>query len=461
MEKFNFYQITDLHYYANEAIGSYGKFFELRCNNDQKSVAESGAIVDAAFKELADDKDNEIVIISGDVTYDGEKVSHDLLVKKLRKLKKAGKRIFLTFATHDFDNNARGYTEIGDFKLEEYTREELRALYNDFGWNEAIAEHVPSYSYAVKMHEGWRFLLLNDDGNGRSFCGYDETLVAWIKNQVKEANEAGEKVVAVTHHPMLPPGLIYPLFSHRDMLGDYETVAPLFADLGIQYCFTGHTHMQSITRLETARGNSLYHINTGSICAYPAPYRKMTVTDDGIDVKTHNLKNFDWPLGGKTTEEYMKDHFLFMIKDIFDSMENDIEHFKVLANGFSMDAKTVDTLKPVLQALGKSINSLTFKSLGRILMVSSKIDPTVENVKVRDFLMELIINLYSGVRKFTPDTAEYKSFMAIISRVPKFVTLKDHFGNPVAISDVVEDLLYNKGEYDNTDAFLPFREVRS
>ena len=29
------------------------------------------------------------------------------------------------------------------------------------------------------------------------------------------------------------------------------------------------------------------------------------------------------------------------------------------------------------------------------------------------------------------------------------------------ISDVVEDLLYNKGEYDNTDAFLPFREVRS
>ena len=110
MEKFSFYQITDLHYYANEEIGSYGKHFDLRCDMDQKCVAESGAIIDAAFEELAADKDNEIIIISGDLTYDGEKVSHDLLLKKLEKLKKAGKRVFVTFATHDFDNNARGYT---------------------------------------------------------------------------------------------------------------------------------------------------------------------------------------------------------------------------------------------------------------------------------------------------------------------------------------------------------------
>ncbi len=461
MEKFNFYQITDLHYYANEEIGSYGKHFDLRCGIDQKCVAESGAIIDAAFAELAADKDNEIVIISGDLTYDGEKISHDLLLKKLQKLKDAGKRIFVTFATHDFDNNARGYTEIGEFKLEEYTRAELREHYKDFGWSEAVSEHVPSYSYAVKMVPGWRFLLLNDDGDGRSFCGYDDTLIDWIKNQAKEAEREGERVIAVTHHPMLPPGLIYPLFSHRDMLGGYEIIAPMFADLGIQFCFTGHTHMQSVTCIDTALNNRLYHVNTGSIAAYPAPYRKMTVTEKGIDVKTYNLGHFDWDLRGRTAEEHMKEHFLFMIKDIFDSMENDIEHFKQLAKGFSMDEKTVDALKPLLKILGKIVNGLTFKSLGRLLFVSSKIDPMIENVKVRDFLMELVINLYSGVKRYTPDTVEYKAFMAIVSRIPKAVKLKDHFGNPVEISDVVEDLLYDKGEFDNTNTFLPFKEVHS
>lgn len=459
MEKFSFYQITDLHYYANEEIGSYGKHFDLRCDMDQKCVAESGAIIDAAFEELAADKENEIIIISGDLTYDGEKVSHDLLLKKLENLKKAGKRVFVTFATHDFDNNARGYTEIGEFKLEEYTRAELREHYRDFGWNEAVSEHVPSYSYAVRMCEGWRFLLLNDDGDGRAFCGYDDTLVEWIKNQAKEAKEAGERVIAVTHHPMLPPGLIYPLFSHRDMLGGYEVISPLFADLGIQFCFTGHTHMQSVSCIDTARKNRLYHVNTGSIAAYPAPYRKMTVTDEGIEVRTYNLGRFDWDLKGRTAQEHMKEHFLFMIKDIFYSMENDIEHFKQLAKGFSMDEKTVDALKPVLKVLGKIINGLTFKSLGRLLMVSSKIDPMIENVKVRDFFLELVVNLYSGVRRFTPDTVEYKAFMAIVSRIPKSVRFKDYFGNPVEVKDVVEDLLYDKGEFDNTNTFLPFKEI--
>ena len=140
-------------------------------------------------------------------------------------------------------------------------------------------------------------------------------------------------------------------------------------------------------------------------------------------------------------------------------MENDIEHFKQLAKGFSMDEKTVDALKPVLKVLGKIINGLTFKSLGRLLMVSSKIDPMIENVKVRDFFLELVVNLYSGVRRFTPDTVEYKAFMAIVSRIPKSVRFKDYFGNPVEVKDVVEDLLYDKGEFDNTNTFLPFKEI--
>lgn len=461
MKKLSFYQITDLHYYANEEIGSYGKYFDLRCDMDQKCVAESGAIIDAAFEELAADKDNDIIIISGDLTYDGEKISHDLLLKKLEKLKNAGKRVFLTFATHDFDNNARGYSEIGEFKLEEYTRAQLREHCKDFGWNEAIAEHVPSYSYAVKMNDEWRLLMLNDDGDGMAFCGYDDTLIEWIKKQAKEAKEAGERVIAVTHHPMLPPGVIYPLFSHRDMLGGYEVNAPLFADLGIQFCFTGHTHMQSVSFIDTERKNRLYHINTGSIAAYPAPFRKMTITDEGIDVKTFNLNKFNGDFKGKTAQEYMREHFLFMIKDIFNSMENDIEHFKQLAKGFSMDEKTVDALKPVLKILGKVINGLTFKSLGRLLLVSSKIDPMIENIKVRDFLLELVINLYSGVRRFTPDTVEYQAFMAIVSRIPKAINLKDYYGNPVEIKDIVEDLLYDKGEFDNTNTFLPFVEYNS
>lgn len=456
MKKPTFYQITDLHLYADEAIGSYGKGYDRKAQMDQKCMKESCAIIDAAFEEMIADKETDVIIISGDLTFDGEKASHDLLLTKLQKLKDAGKRVYLTTATHDYNKTACGYTEQGAFKVEQYTREQLRELYADYGWQEAIAEHKPSFSYVVPVFPGWRFLMLNDDGDGEAFCGFNDDQLAWIKAQVRDADAAGDRVIAVTHHPMLPPTKIYPIFSHRDMFGGYETTAPMFADLGIKYVFTGHTHMQSIKHIDTVRGNRMYHINTASITGHPAPYRLVTIEPDGLDIKTKNLQSFDWDLGGKTVDQYMKDHFLFMLEDIFDSMENDIEHFKQLAKTFSMDEKTVDRLRPLLKILGKMVNGVTFKGLARMFFVGSKVDPSVADKKVRDFMLELISDMYSGVRQFPPESKEYQSFMPVVRRIGRVVRLTDYYGVKVELSDLFDDLLYNVGPFDNNNAFLPF-----
>lgn len=457
MRDFSFYQLTDLHMYAKDEIGSKGKSFEFKCATDQKCMEESCAIVDAAFEKLAADKKIKTIVITGDLTFDGEKISHDVLVTKLQKLKDAGKKVYVTTATHDWNMNANRYDGDKIEPVEKYTRDELRKVYDNFGYSDSVSVHEPSYSYAVVPQKGLRFLLLNDDGDGLAFCGYDESQLDWIKQQADEAKKNGERVIAFTHHPVLPPSLIYPLFSHRDMLGDYEKTAPFLADCGIEFVFTGHTHMQSISCLESMNGNKLYHVNTGCITAFPAPIRKVTVQKDGVDVKTVFLDGFNWDMGTQTTEEYMKEHFDFMLRDIFDSLENDIEHFKLLAKNFSLDAKTVDRLKPILQTFGKVINRLTFKGLGRMLMVSREVDPIVEDLKVRDFVLDVISRMYSGRRCYTPDTAECKAFMAFAKRIGRFIELKDPAtGDVVFIEDLVEDLLYDTGDLDNTNAFLPY-----
>ena len=146
-----FYHITDLHLYAADEIGSYGKYYDLKAQMDQKCMKESCAIIDGAFAEMAADKETDVIIISGDLTFDGEKASHDLLLQKLQTLKDAGKRVYLTTATHDYNKHALGFTDQGTFKVEQYPREKLRELYADYGWQEAVAEHKPSFSYAVKM----------------------------------------------------------------------------------------------------------------------------------------------------------------------------------------------------------------------------------------------------------------------------------------------------------------------
>lgn len=61
---------------------------------DQRCVAESEAIVDAALELIAKDGSCDIVLVTGDVVCDGEMAGHISLAEKLKKLKAAGKRYF-------------------------------------------------------------------------------------------------------------------------------------------------------------------------------------------------------------------------------------------------------------------------------------------------------------------------------------------------------------------------------
>ena len=456
MNDFTFYHITDLHLYNTEGIGSYGKFFDAHCKIDQKCVAESVAIIDAAFEKLAEDKDTEYIIISGDLTCDGEYESHAMLLEKLKALKESGKKIYVTFATHDHCMEAKRYTDEGEEILATYHRDTVRQMYNEYGWSDATSEHIPSYSYAFSPQEDIKILMLNDDGDGKEYCGFYEDLMEWIENECKDAKEKGQRILAVTHHPAIPPALVVPVISHRDMLGNYETHTPRLADMGIEFIFTGHTHMQAIDYLDTEKGNRIYHINTGSVVGYPMPYRKINVGQYGIDVKTLYLDDFEWDKGGKTTEEYMKDHFSFMLRDMFDTMENDIEQFKEYAIGFSMERETVDKLKPVIRILGKIINNITFKDVGRLLLISPKVDKSVEDRKVKDFILEVITGVFTGIINYGPKTAEHKACRALAKRLSPVIKFKDFYGNPIALEAIMEDLLYNTGDYDSADAFLPY-----
>ena len=140
MKKFNFYHLTDLHYYANELIGSSGEAYEMKCQVDQKCMAESGAIIDAAFNKLIEDKDTEIVLISGDLTFDGEKQSHDALKEKLTNLKNDYDKLSSKlWDDHELTRNqamALGYEEISAeerpalAKLQTECRHKLRAIGN-------------------------------------------------------------------------------------------------------------------------------------------------------------------------------------------------------------------------------------------------------------------------------------------------------------------------------------------
>jgi hypothetical protein len=453
MKPFNFYHLTDLHYYANEIIGSYGKSYELKEMLDQKCMDKSGAIIDSAFESIAQDKKTEIVLISGDLTFDGEVQSHDALVEKLKALQNKGKKVFITFATHDFHMHARKFTDDGVIYLDKYTRAELREKYADFGFNQAIAEHEGSYSYCVQLTDDTRLLALNDDGDCEEFCGYYNDLLQWIKLQVEDAQKAGCKIFAMTHHPILEPSPIYPLFSHKNMLGGYEFTGPYLANLGIEYVFVGHTHIHDINSLTTKQGNTMYQVNTAALTAYPLSYRKVSFSDAGMDVKSVQVEKIDADTDGLTALEYAKKHFTYMIEQIFETLENDYENFIVLSQGFSGDEVMLRKFRPIFQKLGGILNGLTFKKFCRIFACSKYVDKSIEDKKIVRFMCDVIINMYSGNEIFSPDTAEYRAFIPVCKKLGKIVKLKDYQGNPVALDKLIARVIYDDGIND-MNAFL-------
>lgn len=134
MKDFSFYLVTDPHYY-DSSFKRTGSAYEERSKTDQKCVAETPAIIDAGFEQIASDKSTDIVLIPGDLVYRGEYQSHVGFREKLYKLRDSGKKIYLITARHDYAEDPVEFDGDKTIPVKGMEREELRDFYREFGFD--------------------------------------------------------------------------------------------------------------------------------------------------------------------------------------------------------------------------------------------------------------------------------------------------------------------------------------
>lgn len=393
MENLKFYLVTDTHYY-DTSFKVDGKAYEERSRTDQKCVAETGAIIDAGFKQLEDDRDTQIILIPGDLVYRGEYQSHVGFRDRLYKLKEQGKRIYLITARHDYCEDGEPVEFDGDklVPVKGMPREELREFYKDFGFDEAISEHKESMSYVVKLQEGYRLLALNCDGDCKDFKGLWDDQMQWALEEIKKAHKAGDYIFAMTHYPLLPFSPIMNLIGDAK-LTDWEKRANEFADAGLNLIFTGHMHAQAVTDYTTEKGNTITDVQTGCFVGCPCAYRKVIIDDENVNIKSYTIDYFDYDKGGKTAKEYFQWRFDRMI-----------------------NWKMNEILpRPAMKILEK----FTLKKLGRLLCF--KVDKSVEDRLAKDVGIELVRNIFIGNEPYVKGTPIYEAMAKMIKRL-HFVT---------------------------------------
>lgn len=396
MQNLNFYLVTDTHFF-DPSFKRSGAAYEKRSISDQKCVAETPAIIDAGFKQIADDKETNIILIPGDLVYRGEYQSHIGLRNRLYKLKEQGKKIYLITARHDYDDND-SFEFDGDKMLpvKAMPRVELRDFYKDFGFDDAISEHKESMSYVAQLADGIRLLALNCDGDCKDFKGLWDNQMKWALEQIEDAHRTGNYIFAMTHYPLLPFSPIMNLISDSH-LTDWEKRANQFADAGLDLIFTGHMHAQAVTEYVTENGNKITDIQTGCFVGCPCAYRKVTIKDSTADIKSYTINDFDYDKQGKSAKEYFQWRFDRMI-----------------------DYKMKEILpKPAM----KILNKLTVKKICNLLWFNP--DKSIQNILAKDLGIELVRNIFIGNEPYVKGTAVYETFEKLLNRLSLIIHIAE------------------------------------
>lgn len=349
-------------------------------------------------------------------------------------------------------------------------RHDLWDMYYEFGPNEAISCHKESMSYVVQLAPGYRLFALNDDTNykpeGERGSGFSDDCMNWILEQLKDAQEHDQYVIAMTHHPMIAPSPFYAIIGKGDMQRNHETTREIFADAGLHCMLTGHTHVHNISSIVTEKGNVFYDIACGAMIGCPPVMRTITFDPKHakIDVDTTVIKDVPGlDTGGKPFDEYMRGFFFGMISEVIWAMGNDIDRLAEMTPAFSIPGEKVKKLAWIIKPVGKFLNKLTFKKIWKICKKESGLKKEdiadIADNKVVDFILELVQNLYCGDSPYGPDTREYKLTCACLNVIDSFLnTIHFSIGKVLkgatSVRGLVEPLLWNPGFCD-AKATLP------
>ena len=325
--------ISDTHLLGRKFIAD-TKDYQDAMDVEIKSFTDSEAIVDKQLAEVKKQKP-DVLLLSGDLTKDGEYENHVLLAGKLKQLQKAmpNLKIYVINGNHDIHNEFAMLFNTKDGKAVPATRT-TPALFEKayditYKSNTIIARYTPpegeaagALSYAARIKKGYTLIAIDsgryspdntDSGEAEHETGgaIPESLRSWVVKQIRAARKRGDTVIGMQHHNFVPK------FSMEDdilaafLMNDWESWANTVADAGLHYMFTGHLHSEDVSRWVTDKGNEVFDIETGSSQTYPNPFRvttftrtrdkNSTVTETVTGKTIQNLSvSYVSPLDGKT-----------------------------------------------------------------------------------------------------------------------------------------------------------------
>lgn len=295
MDTHTIFIATDMHY-ISPSLTDHGEYFsQMAASGDGKVIMYSEELMEA-FVEQVIAAGPDCLILSGDITFNGARQSHEDLAAKLQRIQDAGIPVYVLPGNHDLNSrNAASFSGASYTRLPGVTQAEFESIYQDFGFGGAIACDPHSLSYIAEPFPGLRVLMLDVNTPGAS-AAVPERTFAWLEEQLSDAKSSGAKVISVSHQN---------LFAHSSMfttgyvLRNARRIRAMYDRHGVKVNLSGHMHIQH--SMESLTG--FLEIATSSLAVSPCQYGVITVVGDQAQYRSQTVDVSAWAARSGRTDE--------------------------------------------------------------------------------------------------------------------------------------------------------------
>ena len=272
--------VSDMHYFSPSLIENEDFMWKVAMESDGKDTVQSALIAQAFVDDMLKLKP-DVVIITGDLTLNGEEASHEELRDLLGKLKDIGIEVYVMTGNHDVNMTAYRYTNDGVEEVPSFGSQRFEDHWWDFGYGNALSQDRWSNSYIAKLNE--KTWLLTVDSNTGSKGTIRKSTLDWIDENLAKAKQKGIRVISATHQN---------LFVHNEnfvwgyQLNNAAALIELYEKYGVEVNLSGHLHVQTIVE-----SNGIADIAVSALVDTPLQYGILTVSGDKLSYRTREISN--------------------------------------------------------------------------------------------------------------------------------------------------------------------------
>lgn len=301
--------ITDLHYLSPSLSDEGESFTFIKETSAGKELDYPAQRMEALIWQIEKERP-KLLLVSGDLTLNGEKQSAVELADYFQQIEQFGTQVYVIPGNHDISNGwARKFVGEDQEKTDQILPEDFQSIFSDMGYQDAYTLDEHSLSYAVQPYTDLILLMLDTNvysqtegkgappSNGR----LEKETLTWIESVFEDAKKSGATVLPVLHHNLL---------EHNDFmtkgftLDNNEEVKALFLKYDIPVVFTGHTHVQDIAHEE----NTLYDVTTAAFSVMTPSIGKVTFDNNQVSYEKQAVDMEAWASETNQTDNNLSNY---------------------------------------------------------------------------------------------------------------------------------------------------------